>query len=340
VTEEKTQKELDAAATDSLIDAIDDIIPEVEPVKEDVKVASPEKTEKPSIKIPRFNVKLKDLTLSESWNRDSLRDIDKLAQALLAEGQLVPLIVYQRPDGKMEVIDGRRRYAALKEAGIAEALVNVVDCPDPQTFAKLSAAANLARSEHTPLELCRIFTNLRDLGNKPKVIAKMMSYSENTVSQYMKLEVLPDDAKKMLNTGKIDFSAARALTRLNYDDIRDMKYFDKIMAQLQNGKVTAPALTNVIDTYLARREAADSAAGKEVKKKRGRKVVSKIENYDYMDSAYLKQVKPLTSAKRYGELLMLVQERKNKARTAQGRTYEDGVAFGIRVSAGLEQLEE
>jgi len=335
-----SRKEVNEAALDSLISDIDEIIPAVDLPKDNpkmnvVKPGKPVTDQKTPIKM-----KLKDLSLAESWNRDTLRDVDKLAQALLAEGQLVPLLVHQQKDGKMEVIDGRRRYAAMKEAGITDALVTVVNCPDDGTFERISAAANLARAEHTTMELCHIFTRLRDRGNKIKTIAQTMGFSEAKIGQYMKLEVLPEDVKKLLDSGKLDFTAAQALTRLDYDDSRDLKYFDRIMLQLQTGVLTATTIIAAIEKYTSRRAAADKAAGKVAKKKRGRKFGQKTENYDYLDTTYLKQVKPITVAKRFGEILMALQDERNNARTAVKKAFIDGKMLQAKQIAGLEPFDD
>lgn len=336
--------EEDAIVRD-LCAAMDEIIPPVNTPKEapplplssvkKIVVTKKESTTPGSGSV--MKMKLKDIELSSSWNRDKLQNIDKLALSIQAEGQITPLIVRVREDGKMVLVDGRRRYAALKEAGIAEAIVSIRDC-DELEAQRLSTAANTAREEHTPLELCRTFSEMRNAGNTIKQIAVATCHSESAVTQHLRLECLPDEAKKMLNANKLDFTAAHALCRLNYDDNRDLKYFDKILAQIKTGKLTALSVATVVDKWLNRRKEADKAAGKKEEKRRGRKVTSKKENYDYLDKAYLKQIKPLSAAQ-IGTILNTYQEKKNNARNANIRGKYDYFMQGVQAAAGLAQID-
>jgi ParB/RepB/Spo0J family partition protein len=323
-----------------MLGAIDELIPPVETPREAPPLPIAVK-KAPVVKKDQFpavmKMKLKDLELSSMWNRDKLQNIDKLSQAILAEGQITPIVVHYRSDGKAVIIDGRRRYAALKEAGITEAIVTVRDC-DEKEAQRLSIAANLAKEDHTPMELCRTFSVLRDQGNTIKEISRFTTHSENQVSQHLRLECLPDEAKKMLNAGKLDFSSARALCRLNYDDARDLKFFDKLLSMLRAGKLTVATIEAGIDRWINRRKDADKAAGKKVEKKRGRKATSKKENYDYLDSSYLKEIKPL-AAKRIGELLNTYQDKKNNARNPRMRSNFDCIMQGIQMTAGLMDID-
>lgn len=341
VSETTVDKEAMVEATyNELVEGISDIIPEVEAAKEAPPVTA-KKSEKAKKEAPLavLKMKLKDLELSENWNRDKLLNVDKLSQSILAEGQLVPIIIRYREDGKAEIVDGRRRYAALKEAGINEALVSVTDCTDERTAYRRSTAANLARMDHTPLELCRTFAKLRDMGDKVKEISKAMGFSESQVSQFLKLEVLPEEAKKLLNAEKLDFTAARALCRLNYDDPRDVKYFDRLVGAIKEGKMTATTVEAAVEVYLEKRKNADKASGKkEDKKKGGRKSTSKKENYDYLDTDYLKSIKPIPS-KKVGEYLNLLQEKKNNARNPKMRGYFEGEMAGAQKVLGLMDLD-
>ena len=320
-TDKKAEEE---AAYNELVGTIDELLPiaipkETPPIlvkKKEIVVGKKENS------THTVKVKLKDIELSEMWNRDKLQNIDKLALSITEEGQLVPIVVFYRPDGKMQLIDGRRRYAALKEAGITDALVTVSNCTNEKQAQLQSLVTNLARENHTPLELCRSFSAQRDLGNTVKEIAQATGYSDNQVNQYLRLECLPDEAKKMLNAGKLDVTAALALCRFNYDDPRDVKYFDRIIEKVKAGKLTTGTIATVVDKWVGQRRAVDKAAGKKEEKKRGRKVTIKKENYDYLDPKYLKSVKPIP-AKQVGIYLNSLQEKKNNARNPGVRKVYD-----------------
>lgn len=336
-TDKKAEEE---AAYNELVGTIDELLPITIPKEAPPILVNPKKKEivvaKKDNASATTKVKLKDIVLSETWNRDKLQNIDKLTQSIVAEGLLVPLVVFYRPDGKMQLIDGRRRYAALKEAGITEVPVTVSTCADEKQAQLQSLLANLARENHTPLELCRTFSAQRDMGNTVKEIAQATGYSDNQVNQYLRLECLPDEAKKMLNTGKLDVTAAIALCRFNYDDPRDVKYFDRIIEKVKAGKLTTGTIAAVVDKWVGQRRAVDKAAGKKEEKKRGRKIAIKKENYDYLDPGYLKSMKPLP-AKQVGSYLNTLQEKKNNARNPGVRkTYDAEMRGAQRVMSLLD----
>jgi ParB/RepB/Spo0J family partition protein len=336
---EENNAEKDAAHSE-LVGAIDELLPPVNMPKEipPIMVMAKKPMVKKESAAPVMRMKLKDIELMDTWNRDKLQNIDKLTVSILSEGQITPIVVFIRADGKAVLIDGRRRYAALKEAGMAEALVTVKDC-DEKEAQRLSLAANAAKENHTPMELCRTFCLLRDQGNTLKQIVAATTFTDNQVTQHLRLECLPPEAKKMLDSGKIDFTSARALCRLNYDDPRDLKYFDRIIAAIKSGKkVTAASLDTAIDKWINRRKEVDKAAGKKEEKKRGRKAAPKKENYDYQDPSYVKQMKPL-SVKKVGEYLNALQEKKNNARNPNIRNRIDERMRGLMAGFSLADLD-
>lgn len=342
-------KDAKAQMEEDILSLVSEIVPPVEVPKEPPPMPASVKKEVPKELPPTpastkkdlsiTKMKVKDLVLADNWNRDKLQGIDKLVQSIITEGQGVPITVYFRSDGKAEIIDGRRRYAALKEAGITEARV-VVDptCCDAETAERRSLMLNLAREGHTPLELCRNFARARDQGNKVRDIARFSGWSEAQVSQYLKLEVLPEEAKKLLAAEKIDFTAARALGRLNFDETKDLKLFDKIIAKVKDGEYKSANIVRTIEVYFDKKQEADRAAGKKAKKTSGKKAAVTKEYYDYSDKDYLKHVKP-RKAPEVGRMLNLLQDRKNAARTPQGRAFEDGCILGVQMCAGLADLE-
>jgi ParB/RepB/Spo0J family partition protein len=341
VTDKKAEEE---AAYNDLVETIDELLPpvnmpkEMPPILVNPKKAVAGKKETPT---SVTKMKLKDIELSETWNRDKLQNIDKLAQSISTKGQLVPLVVYFRPDGKAQLIDGRRRYAALKEAGINEALVTISACTDEREAQFQSLITNLGREDHTPMELCRTFSGLRDMGLSVKEIAASVAnakYSENQVSQHLRLECLPDEAKKMLNTGKLDITAAHALCRLNYDDPRAVKFFYKVLEKIKSGKVASTTVAAVVDKWVGQSRVVDKAAGKKEEKKRGRKTAIKKENYDYLDPGYLKAMKPLP-AKQVGAYLNLLQDKKNNARNTGSRKIYDAEMRGAQKVMNLLDLD-
>ena len=82
-----------------------------------------------------------DRTFAISWPAE--RDIEPLAGSIATAGVLEPLRVIERPEGGFRLVDGFRRLAAARRAGLEKvpALVLALRPEDPELFrARLAAA--------------------------------------------------------------------------------------------------------------------------------------------------------------------------------------------------------
>ena len=94
---------------------------------------------------------VKDIVIPDKWNRHKATDMKGLISSIKKEGQLVPLLVRLRDDGKTELVDGRRRSMALKELKIKDAKIVYAEGDAKRDYLK-SLVANLQRQQHNPVE--------------------------------------------------------------------------------------------------------------------------------------------------------------------------------------------
>ena len=144
--------------------------------------------------------------------RRDVGDVTELAASIRAVGLLQPLVVTQVRGGWM-LIDGHRRLAAARLAG-RDAVPCVAIRPGdegPDTALALAAAMH---KQLSPLDRASAFRQLHD-GQHLSVtaIAQRTGYSARTVSESLRLLLLPPEARDMVAGGDLTLGAANDLAR-------------------------------------------------------------------------------------------------------------------------------
>jgi len=136
-------------------------------------------------------------------------DLEDLKQEIKKDGLLSDLIV--RNQGKFyELIDGERRWRALKALGWKTVPVRVVDADD--ALARLSVyKLNKIRENYTVEEEARYFKKLRDEGMTPLEISKQLNVDSRWVLAHLNVFKLPEDIQKAVWTKQISMSHIVAL---------------------------------------------------------------------------------------------------------------------------------
>jgi len=158
--------------------------------------------------------------------------IDELAASIAAKGLIQPLSVRpasggrlpagESPDAnvKYEVIDGRRRHAAIaklvkaKTAGwskTSDVPVLVRNEDDTQAL-ETSLMANTVRLPMHPVDQHAVFARLASQGKSNADIAAAFGISEKTVRQHQALGNLALEVREAWRKGKIDAKAAQLFT--------------------------------------------------------------------------------------------------------------------------------
>jgi len=146
--------------------------------------------------------------------------LKQLADNLKAVGQITPVIVRPRPNGKSgyEIAAGHRRARAAKLAGLT-ALTAVVRDLDEAQFVEILNIENLQRDDLNALEEAQGFVALMtDAGYDVPKIAERVGRSIKYVYDRIKLLQLIPEAKKLLLAGTITPGHGILLARLNKED--------------------------------------------------------------------------------------------------------------------------
>lgn len=230
---------------------------------------------KTSRSIENITLPIKDILVPEQWNREGPGKLDALISSLKTHGQIVALTV--RPGdkpGTFMLVDGMRRIMAMKEAGIKEAKVTIVETADSSDAYAKSFVANFHRMPHDPVEISNIFSVFSET-MKNKKIAELFDVSEGFVSQHLAIRKLPSKFLTALKKETLLMAEARELCRLNPEE--DAEFLEKIGTALMESTLDTFGAADKITSYLDKKDEKDSGKpkgkkpkGKSESTKRGR----------------------------------------------------------------------
>jgi ParB family transcriptional regulator, chromosome partitioning protein len=143
-----------------------------------------------------------------NFDEDKLRE---LADSIVAQGMVQPIVVRPVGDGVYEIIAGERRWRAAQMAGLAEVPVLVRDVDDRSAMA-MALIENIQRDDLNPLEEATALHRLLDeFGLTHQQVAQAVGKSRTTVTNLMRLLELGPEARQLLESGQIEMGHARAL---------------------------------------------------------------------------------------------------------------------------------
>jgi ParB/RepB/Spo0J family partition protein len=158
---------------------------------------------------------IKDLVVSKENPRKTKASEAQhaaLVASIRAHGLIQPLVVRRTADNDnvFEVIDGGRRFAAIKEVGLeqVEVIVNESDFG----IGELGTAANMMRAAMHPLDEAAVISRALADGESAEGIALRFGQTETWAHQRVKLDGLSPNAKKMFRDGMFGIGSAQALT--------------------------------------------------------------------------------------------------------------------------------
>lgn len=144
--------------------------------------------------------------------RTGLRDIEALAAKIAERGQLVPILVWLRR-GSYVLLSGHRRVAALrhlKESKVKAIVYNDRDL-SAQDALDIAIADNVDRNNFSKVEMAALVSRLVKEGLTQRQIAKRLRLSNGTVSDYFRLDGMPDDIKAAVDSGRVALRGGLAL---------------------------------------------------------------------------------------------------------------------------------
>jgi len=145
-----------------------------------------------------------DLIRPSPYQPRLIFNVDELKEEIARDGLLTELVV-RKQDKAYELVDGERRFRALKELGWKTAPVRVIKLKEGivrRSVYKL----NKIREDYTVEEEAKYFKKLADEGMTPWEISKELNVDFHWVSAHLNIFKFPNGIQKAFWTGKVSVS--------------------------------------------------------------------------------------------------------------------------------------
>lgn len=145
--------------------------------------------------------------------------IEELAQSIKETGILQPILVVPEDD-RYRIIVGERRWRAAQKAGLKKIPVLIRSIPRARQL-EVSIVENLHREDLNPLEIAFVFRRMmEELGYTHEDIAERVGKDRTSVTNYLRLLLLPKSIQDYLAENKISMGQARALVPLENEEVQ------------------------------------------------------------------------------------------------------------------------
>ncbi len=144
--------------------------------------------------------------------------LEELAQSIAQLGVIQPITLKRRDDGKYTIISGERRWRASQRAGL-ETLPAYIREVDDENLHAMALVENIQRQDLNAIEIALGMQRLVDeCGLTQEAMAEKVGKKRSTVSNYMRLLLLPSEVQLALKEGIISMGHAKAIAGLSEDN--------------------------------------------------------------------------------------------------------------------------
>jgi ParB family chromosome partitioning protein len=169
--------------------------------------------------------------------------IKELSDSIREIGLIQPISVRTKEDGRYELA-GERRLRACKLAEISEVPSLIVQMEDTKS-AVVALVENLQREDLNFIEEAEGYQHLiQDHGFSQKDIAEQIGKNQSTVSNKLRILKLPPIAKDLLVQHKLTERHARALLKVEDDELKI-----KALKQIVKNDLTVKKTEQLIESY-------------------------------------------------------------------------------------------
>lgn len=140
--------------------------------------------------------------------------LDELSQSIAQQGVLQPIIIRQSKVKGYEIVAGERRYRASKQAGLKK-IPAIVRTLDEKVMMQVAILENLQREDLTPLEEADAYQLMMDkLTMTQEQVAQKLGKSRSYIANHLRLRMLPEETKQLLQAGELSMGQSRTLLGL------------------------------------------------------------------------------------------------------------------------------
>ena len=143
------------------------------------------------------------------------QQLQELADSLRQTGgNIQPVILRPRPNGRYEILAGERRVRASLLAGLDSVLAIYGPFDDDQCHI-ITVVENLQRADLNPIEEAQGFQSLLDKGMKQQEVAASLGKSRVFIANSIRLLKLDIGVRDLLRSGQLSLGHGKALAALN-----------------------------------------------------------------------------------------------------------------------------
>lgn len=171
------------------------------------------------------------------FNEEALQE---LTESVREHGVLQPIIL--RKKGKyFEIVVGERRFRASQLAGFTE-IPAVVRVLNDQQMMELAILENLQREDLTVIEEAEAYQSLMDnLSLTQEQLAFRVGKSRPHIANYLRLLLLPDTIRELMNNNVLSMGHGRALL-----SIKNKKLISQIAEKVVAEELSVRQLENLV----------------------------------------------------------------------------------------------
>lgn len=196
------------------------------------------------------------ITPNESQPRKDFeaKALRELADSIQHCGILQPIIVKKTTDDKYQIIAGERRWRAAKLANLLKIPVLIKDETE-ENSSIITLVENVQREDLNAIELAEGLQQLyetHDLSHEK--IGQMIGKNRATVTNFLRLLILPEEIRNLLRNKKLELGHARSLLTLPIEQqlVLAQKIVDQDLSVRETEKLvqnikkpTSPVTTSV-----------------------------------------------------------------------------------------------
>jgi ParB family chromosome partitioning protein len=140
--------------------------------------------------------------------------LKELADSIVAQGVMQPIVVRPISDKRYEIVAGERRWRAAQMAGLDVIPAVIRDVSDQAAIA-MALIENIQREDLNPIEEAASLQRLqKEFDLTQQEVATAVGKSRSTVANLLRLMTLQEDVRRLVEHGDLEMGHARALLGL------------------------------------------------------------------------------------------------------------------------------
>ena len=141
--------------------------------------------------------------------------LEELADSIAKHGVIQPITVRPQESGYYQIIAGERRWRAARKAGLETVPVHILTV-DEQKAMEMALVENLQREDLNPIEEAQGYEILQQTyGMTQEEVAQSVGKSRPAIANSMRLLMLSEDVRRLVEEGELSAGHARALLPLS-----------------------------------------------------------------------------------------------------------------------------